>query len=615
MTMRRSALRFLRPWILALILIFLCSDAPADNSAAGIGRMVRQIETQFPVLDGYVLSVKGSRVAIDLKRGQPVKPGQILKLIRFGATITHPVSKAIIGREEADLGEIQVTDVRKDYSLATVITPGVKAQKGDGVRSAFKKINIIVAPVQANAGVPGNTQALRLDIETALKDRLRFEVPAFDLGVWLLENDVTLPTLTRPKNLARLRKNVAADFILLPRVRAVKDKTVLLYRLVSANDGKTVKQARVLVPALPAAPTAAREQGVQREFRPGKGPVRYIGRHDFDFVMVDFAVGDLTGNGDTEFVMIDDHRVMIYKYENKKFRKVGQLTTRKNINRFLSVDVADINGNGRDEIFVTNHWGDRLKSFVLEVVPGKKGLTRIWDEVNLYFRVLREFDAKPRLIAQSPGFEVPFRPGIKTLYSKHGKYVEGPALVTGAGKVRNLTLYGLALGDITPNKSEETIILDNNYKLRVYSSGGRLLVSSDEYFGHDPRLIEVGVHDVVTGLNNDPGEAQPVRFKGRPQLIKRSARKFLLLPKNHRTGGSMMESLVIVNNSSLVFFAISEEGLEKVYETKKQKGYLAAFQVVDGVKGSGKQVHVAAVSSEGGFFSGQGLSTMYTYNW
>ena len=124
---------------------------------------------------------------------------------------------------------------------------------------------------------------------------------------------------------------------------------------------------------------------------------------------------------------------MIYRYENKEFRKVGQLKAKPNINRFLSVDVADINGNGRDEIFITNHWGDRLKSFVLEAVPGKKGLTRIWDDVNRYIRVLRDFDGTPMLVSQRPAFERPFHPGIQKINFKNGKYVVGVRLQVLAG--------------------------------------------------------------------------------------------------------------------------------------------------------------------------------------
>ena len=599
--------------LVALLIVF-SQDAVADSRADGVERMVRQIETLFPVLEGYVLSAKGNRVAIDLKRGQPVTPGQTLKLIRYGKPITHPITKKIVGHEETDLGQIQIKEVRKDYSLARVITPGVKARKGDGVRSVFKKVNLLVAPVQASAGVTGNPQALGLEIESRLNHHIRFEVPAFDLSIWLLENEISPSSLTQPDNLTRLRKQISTDAILLTQVRAIKGKTVLSYRLVSSSDGSVLKEARVLIPALQVAKAPIKEQRVQSDFRKDKGPVKYIGKHEFKFKMVDFAVGDLTGNGDKEFVIIDDHRVMVYKYENKKFRKVGQLTLKKNVDRFISVDVADINGNGRDEIFVTNSRGDNLSSFVLEVIPGKKGLTRIWENVNRYFRVLRDFDGPPLLISQKPGYERPFQAGIHKMHHVSGEYTVESELSLSTGDHQNMTLYGLALGRLTPSKSKETIFLDSDYKLKVYSPGGRLLVSSNEYFGHDPRRIEVRVHDVLDGLSNRPEESQPVQFKGRLQLVKHKTRKFLLLPKNHRTGGSLMESMIIINGSSLVFFAVSEEGLEKVHETKKQSGYLASFQVVDDEKGSGKQVHVASVSTHG-FLSGETVSTIYTYSW
>ena len=183
------------------------------------------------------------------------------------------------------------------------------------------------------------------------------------------------------------------------------------------------------------------------------------------------------------------------------------------------------------------------------------------------------------------------------------------------GDYEDLNLYGLALGRITPSKSKETIFLDNNYHLRVYSPGGRLLVSSNEYFGHDPRLIEVGLKEQVAGTFIDyPDAPQPVRFKGRLQLIQHNARKFLLVPKNHRTG-TFLSKLIIVKNSSLVILGTTPEGLEKVYETKKQRGYLAAFQVTDTATEGQKQIHVAHVVDHGGVFGEKKISTVYTYTW
>jgi VCBS repeat protein len=606
-------------WIPFITLLIAYSQVVSadDRASSGVERMVHQIETLFPVLEGYVLSVEGDRVTLDLKRGQAVTPGQTLKLIRYGKPITHPVTKKIVGREETDLGQIKIQEVRKDYSIAQVITRGVKARKGDGVRSVFKKVKVLVAPVRAEAGVTGNPEALGLEIETQLRRHIRFEVPTFDLDIWLLENEIPLSALTRPENLKRLRRKVSADSILLTHVRSIKGKTVLGYRLVSSSTGNVLKEARVLIPSLPTASAPLGEQEVQSDFdKQKKGPVRFVGKQDFDFELVDFAVGDLTGKGHQDYVIIDDHRVMVYRYQKGKFKKVGQVKFQKEVHQFLSVDVADINGNGRDEIFVTDSLGDSLSSFVLEAVPGKKGLTPIWENVNRYFRVLRDFDGPPLLISQRPGFEAPFQPGIQIMRPVSGGYSVKSELSPPVGDYQGLILYGLALGHVTPTaKSKETIFLDSDYHLRVYSPGGRLLVSSSEYFGHDPRTIEVGLKDQVAGTFTDyPDDPQPIHFKGRLQLIQHNARKYLLVPKNHRTG-SFLSKLIIIKNSSLVILSVIPEGFVKAYETKKQRGYLAAFQVVDTATQGQKQVHVAHVADSGGFLSTKKISTIYTYTW
>ena len=45
--------------------------------------------------------------------------------------------------------------------------------------------------------------------------------------------------------------------------------------------------------------------------------------------------------------------------------------------------------------------------------------------------------------------------------------------------------------DLNGNGSPETIVLDNEYHLIVYSQNARLVVKSNDYYGHDPRLIDV----------------------------------------------------------------------------------------------------------------------------
>ena len=457
-----------------LVLVGASSTAGAQSDTGkGLDRMVRQLEQAFPVLEGVVLAVEGDILTLDLKQGQPVQPGDLLILIRFGEKIVHPDTQKVVGRQETDLGEIRVTEVRKDFSLARALelAPGNQPRRGDGVRSVFKKVSVLVAPIRSEVSKGMDTDAVKLAMESRLSASPRFQVPDFDLNLWLLEAGLQRKDLTDSGNLARLKSQVEVDAIMVADVRNVRKQTVLSYKMISAVNGEVIKTARLLASNLAAAARARpREQGeVQTDLQSRKGLLKFVDKQEFDFMVVDFAVGDLSGNGKKEFVFIDSHRVLIYKYKNRKFHKIGQMSLSENLNRFLSVDVADINGNGRDEIFVTNHNADQLGSFVLEAVPGKKGLQKIWQDVNLYFRVIRSFDQVARLITQRPGFDTPFASGISPVKYRNGRYQTGPELKLEPSRA-GFMVYGLSLGDISSQPALETIILDKNYQLRVYSS-------------------------------------------------------------------------------------------------------------------------------------------------
>jgi len=608
-----------------LTLTFLfCSPAWGQKSAdwdTSLDRLVGQIAAEFPGLEGFVLAVDGDTVTLDLKRGQPVLAGDTLKLIRYGEEITHPVTGKTVGRQETDLGEVEIMEVRRDYSLARVVSASKQPRKGDGVQSRFRKIKILVAPVRNRAKQQINADALGLDIESRFNRHPKFEVPSFDLRLWMLENGVNTKTLGQVQQLSRLNARIPVDYLLSPEIQSVKNKPALAYKLIDVKSGIVLKEARVLTADLPRAASRS-----QREFdgketqtnlkRRKKGLVRFVAKQEFDFELVDMAAGDLNGDGKKEFVLIDDHRVMVYRYQKKQFRKIGQKNFRDQINKFLSVDVADINGNGRDEIFITNQLGDTLSSMVLEIVPGRKNLVQIQDDLNFYMRVIQSPGRPDQLIAQRPDMDRPFQPGIFNVKYRNKEYLLDKQVELPPIRGRDFLVYGLTFGNVDSHKTPEIIMLDKDYKLRVYSARGRLLLRTDEYFGHDPRLIDVAIRDEVPGTFIDhPDDPQPVSMRGRLSLLLHRGEKYLVLPRNHRFGGSLMAQRVIVNNCSLVFLGLNPEGFQKEYETNKQKGYLAGYVILDGPDAQLKQVHMAAASDKGGLLKGERITTIYTYNW
>jgi len=589
--------------------------AQQGESNASLDRLVSQIESMFPPVEGYVISVDGDILTLDLKQGQAIQTGDRLDIIRYGKDIIHPVTNKKVGRKETDLGSVEITEVRKNFSLGISNDPAVKIQAGDGVRSPFQKLSFIVAPPKIETKKRVDADRLRLNLEDRLNRHPRFEVPSFDLGVWMLENGLNRKTVLKPENLERLAGKVLADYILVTKVRSLKNKMVLSYRLFSTLDGTLQKQAEILSDQLPIAPKVARraprEQDVQGSFAPRRESLfKFVGKQEFPFVIVDFDIGDINGDGKKEIIVIDRTRIIIYHYENNKFKRIAQVKTPRGRNYFLGVDVGDINGNGRDEIFITNQNGSDLDSFVVEFLPGSKAPKHIWKNVNLYFRIIHPFNSKPTLLAQSPGFQDPFNGPIKTLKYGNNRYTDGRELKMPSIYGTEFIIYGMTQTDLNANGLPDTILLDKDYRLRVYSANGRMVVKSSDYYGHDPRMIDVGVQEDIEGIVT---QGEPVSFRGRLQLVKTDKGQFLLLPRNYMFGGGEFVKTVFVENCSLVVLGINREGFEKVFETKKQRGYLSAYQVMNLPNSSNKQVHVATVITAG--LLGKETSIIYTYDW
>ena len=380
----------------------------------------------------------------------------------------------------------------------------------------------------------------------------------------------------------------------------------LNYKLVSAVDGSLKKQASIMSENMPTPDAPGR--GTQTSFRNKKGIFNFIDKHEFPYEIVDMDVGDLNGNGKNEIVIIDRYRVMIFKNKKGKLHRITQIETAKT-NYFLGVDVADINNNGRAEIFVTNNIGIKLESFALEIKPKKKKFDYIWKDANLYFRVIRPMGKRPILMSQTTGFNDPFYGPIKRVVFKKGKYRISRKLNTPEVYGQHFILYGLTQQDLNGDGKPETIVLDNDYHLRVYSQNGRLVVKSNDYYGHDPRLIEVGVEEDVSGTIL----GAPVRLKGRLEFVQLGANKFLVLPMNKIMGNGLISRLVVPESSGLALLRVTGEGFEKAFNSSKQKGFMAAFRVIP-YKG-GKSARVYALRIDKNIITNNTYSTLTTYDW
>jgi len=603
-------------WFAFACMFWLAEATPTlSASDASLSRIVAQINSMFPPMEGVIVSIDENNLILDLKQGQPIKRGDQLKLIRFGTDIIHPTSKKKIGRQETDIGRVEIMEVRRDFSLAKLVDPTVQVLVGDGVRSPFKKLTFLVAPPMIETTKKIDKDWLHLKMEQNLASHPRFQVAAFELDLWLLENNLNAQSLLNQNNLDKLKRHVKADYLLILSVTSIKNKLVLGYKIYSTKTGRLHKKAKVLADRLPEkriVRSTPRESAIQRSFsHPDDALVEYVSKQEFQYKIVDFDVGDINGDGRDELVVITPNRVLVYVYRDKKLKQVAKFNAENENHNFLGVDVGDVNRNRRDEIFITSQLGDTLNSFVLEAFPGKKRLQRTWKAINLYFRIIHPFGQKPTLLSQAPGFNDPFHGPVRKMIYKNGRYVNSSNLRLPSIYGMKFIIYGLTSTDINGDGKDEIVILDQDYHLKVYSQSGRVLVHSEDYYGHDPRLIDVGVKEDLSGIVQ---EGEPVSFRGRLEFIKRGRNRYLLLPRNHSAGGELLPGLAAIDSSgSIAVLGLNREGFEKSFETKRQRGYVAAYQVVKARNRQPARLHMATV--EEGALLGRTVSTIYTYFW
>jgi len=381
------------------------------------------------------------------------------------------------------------------------------------------------------------------------------------------------------------------------------------YKLYSARTGQLEKQSKILYEE-----TSIKrvKNDIQQSFtRPDNRLVQYVSKQEFEYEIVDLDVGDINGDGREELIVIASNRVIVYDYRGKKLKQVARFRAKNENHKFLGVDVGDINRNGRDEVFVTGQFENSLSSFVLEADPGKKRLKKIWDDVNLYFRIIHPFGTKPILLTQGPGSNGPFFGPISRVLYKKGRYTTHSKLKLPEVYGTKFILYGLNSADIDGDRKRETLMLDKNYKLRVYSASGRVLVQSEEHYGRDPRSFDLGVSEEGGGIVQ---EGEPVSYRGRLQLIRQGQNRYLLLPKNTSAGGGLVPGLMVDTHGSITFLKVTPEGLEKSSELKKQKGYIAAYSLIKARGNDPKILHMATVEPKGGL-GGKTISMIYTYFW
>lgn len=574
-------------------IVALCARTAAGEKPLGaeeitsLDALVAEIAAYFPRVQAEVKEVQGDRLTIGLGSKDGLQAGVLLTLWREGKEIVHPVTGAVIGRAEDEVGAAEVVSLAESSSQAVIRKKVFDPRKGDKARITPKKIDLAVVPVRSD----------RPEVVDSIADRLkeigRFSVLDKDTVAAFMKDRQKLDgALVRDLSKAHHLEVVAAIGV----YPADGGKLVVTTKLFYADDAKPLDTLVSLVDVR----TKRDALGdVKPFFAPTKEETSAVTDLQFDARL--FVMADMDGKGSSQYIFSDGKKLHIHRLGITGWREEWTEPVLPNAGEIqqFSLDAADINGNGRPELFVTAMENGKVVSHVIEF---RDGMYQRIADIPGFLHVLSA-PGKGRILVGQDYNQNTFFAGKPKQYAwADGKYVPGAELPLPAG----VGLYGFvyaAMGEANPF----LIALDDKDQLRVYSDSTIIWKSEEKYpaIGIAVAKPVTGIDEMLSSTVSDYSKKPRVRIPGRLMAmdLNNDGREEIVLPKN---GG---ESL-LKGYTQAEFVALGWTGarLEQRWSVKDVSGAVLDYQIVQG-KDTGMQI-TALIMIPGGLLKKDILRVM-----
>jgi TolB-like protein len=296
-------------------------------------------------------------------------------------------------------------------------------------------------------------------------------------------------------------------------------------------------------------------------------------------------VGDVFGDGDEVLVLAEKHKISFYRQEGNRLVDAGGITDGPKYARVVALNLADLNGNGRAEVYVSASSGNGPSSYAVEW--NGKTFVRLFDRQRWYIRPIVLPGQGLILAGQLAGNEGPVNPAIYKLAQKDGKLQRGEKLAV----PEEVNLYDFVMGDFTGDGQVEIAVQTQQRELLLYTRQGDVLWRGSGKYGFTRRFI-----GEASGVASD----QPANFQVLTRLVARDldrdGRPELVVMKNPDGLSASLKTIGSFTGGSIDVMHWNGVTFEEQWSSGEIGSYLATFQVND----AGSRLYLGLVSKKSG---------------
>lgn len=593
---------FPRSLIVAVLLLAASAIMPQSASA-----FMENLARDFKPVSGVVIMPVKGEFLIDLDAKSNVAIGDLFTVMQPGEKVVHPVTKEVVGTIDEVKAILQVTRIKSGYSYAKPVGEAPEIAAKDALRR-FENLPAVFWDYT------GEGEAVYAQVKQAL--------PTLEWQEYAATQE------TKPQTPAAAAGFQGLTFVLKPGSLEVRDPAFTVLRAYAVGTAHPAATATVApaaagipvaaapvgsAPALMPAPTgggivaapAPTGSGIVGDFSPAIVRRNLAEAERGVWVspavkeaLVGVEVGELDGDGKLETALLYAHRIEITRFADGAYETVAQVDLGKG-RKALAIDGADLNGDGKLELYITAAFDDRLSSMI--VSAGADGYQVRKNNIDYYFRNVDLPGEGRVLLAQGMGDEHQDFAGPIFRVQGNGSDIQQGAKVEVPDPIR---LYSFAPLTASGSGGDSIAYLSHLDNLQIYSTSGEKLWEGSERMG--------GSEEFITRVDPSkrPQDGDNTRDAYLQARLGRGDAGEVLIPANE--GDWFRARGKTFRKSKLTAMVWNGQELLEAWHTREQNGYMADFRLAD-IDNDGQKEVVMAINGAGTGLLGGRRSSLYVF--